>query len=182
MAGHQCFEILDFGSHLLLSFGFAPHNGQQLGSLLQAFHLMVDGGNGRLAVLELALRVQQVIDGRHKEVVPDAARQVARERRQKSQSPLGIACHQHAQHLACRHFFGPIVARRHILLHPFDRHPRQRVRLVAERAGESLGQLHGPGIFSQQMEFVNHHRKITAFIFKITLLVLNLHFNHHHLN
>ena len=48
------------------------------------------------------------------------------------------------------------------------------MRLIQERAGELPRQLHGPRFLSQQMEFVNHHRKITEIILFIVVIALNL--------
>ena len=108
VASHQGLKILDFIGNFLPHGCLALLQSQQFMRLLQALHLAVDGSNLRLTPLELALRVQQIINRRHKKVVEHASSQVARERCQKAQLTLMIFCHEHAQHLSGAHFIGPI--------------------------------------------------------------------------
>jgi hypothetical protein len=49
------------------------------------------------------------------------------------------------------------------MLHLPDRHKRQRVRLIAERACELLRQLHCCHVALKPMKFAHHHGKITDF-------------------
>ena len=80
VARHHCLKAGDFIGHYLSLIGMVTLHCQQLGRMLQAFHLMVDRRNLRLASLELTLRVEQVINRRHKEIVMYATCQIARER------------------------------------------------------------------------------------------------------
>ena len=117
---------------------------------------MVDGRDLCLAALELSIRIQQVIDGRDEVVMPHAARQIARKGGQIAQPALVVLCHQHAQHLAGAQFIGPIGAGSDITLHLPDRHQRQRMRLIAERARELLRQLYGRRVNFEKMELFSH--------------------------
>ena len=117
---------------------------------------MIDGGDLRLALLELSLGVKQVIDRWHKIVMMHLACQIARESCEKAQSALTILGNEDSQHLASAQFNGPIGSRGDIPLHLLNRHERQRMRLIAERAGELLRQLQQCCIIPQQMKFAHH--------------------------
>ena len=82
---HQGLEIGDFIGKFLFESRLADSHLEQFGGLLQPLHLLVDSGDLGLAPLELALRVEQVVDRRHEEIVMHRARQVAREGRQETQ-------------------------------------------------------------------------------------------------
>ena len=69
---------------------------------------MIDCSDLSLSTLELALRIKQVINRRHKEVVMHVAHQVTRESCKIAKMPLATLCHKDSQHLSRRHFIGPI--------------------------------------------------------------------------
>ena len=77
VTSHQSLESVDFIGHYLSLFLFESLQLNQFGRLLQPLHLMVDSGNFGLTLLELALGVEQVIDGRDEIVVHHAARKIA---------------------------------------------------------------------------------------------------------
>ena len=156
VACHHGFEIVDFIGLFLLRILQTLAQRNQILRRLKPFDLMVDGGNLCFALLELSLRIQQIIDRRHEKVMPDTARQITRECREVSQSSIAVLSDQHAQHLSSIQFVSPVVTRSDITLHLLHCHQRQRMRLIAEWARELLRQLHCCCITSQQMKYLNH--------------------------
>ena len=132
--------------------------------MLHAFYFAINRGDLGFTLLELALRIQQVIDRRHKEIVLHATRQIARESCKITQLPRFIQRHQYTQHFSRRQFIGPIGTRGYIPLHLLDCHQCQRMRLIAVRASELLRQfLRHHLILLKWMKSVIHHDKITDF-------------------
>ena len=76
MPRHYRLKSGDFLFHLTTGARLTLQQGLTLRRLFQAFHLVVDGGNLRLATLELTLRIQQVINRRNEIIMMHTTRQV----------------------------------------------------------------------------------------------------------
>ena len=70
------------------------NQGLQAGGLLQHVDAMIDGCNFTLASPELALLIEQVVNGRHKEVMAVTTGQITRKRRQETRFATAVFHHQ----------------------------------------------------------------------------------------
>ncbi len=112
--------------------------GRQAGTLGALRYLAVDGGDFGLAAAIDTVGVEQIDDGRHEIGMIVVAGQIAREGGKKPHLAVGIAHHEHAQHLAGGKVGGPVGARQRIAAHLARRSLGKRMHHVVERVAKAF--------------------------------------------
>ena len=132
---------------------------QQSGRRFAGGYPAVGRVDGLLLAAEIAVGAQQVVDGRHEEIVEVGAGQQSREGGEKTDMVRRRADHEDAEHLAARQLVGPVRPAAQVVAHRTCRLATQRVGLVAERAVEPHGPLGGRHVAPERMEAGTHRTK-----------------------
>ena len=130
------------------------------GRLAELADAAVECGDALFALLEVAVGLQQVVDGRHEVVEPAAAGKQAGVGSQETDGSVGALHHEHAEHLALLQFFRPLCLGGDVALQLPASLEGERMRLVAERISELVGKRQA-GV--ERMK-CSHACKVTLFL------------------